>query len=30
VDGVLLGELLGQRLAHLVKVVKGILDDLRA
>ena len=30
VDGVFLSELLGQRLAHLVKVVEGILDDLRA
>jgi hypothetical protein len=30
VDGILLGELLGKRLAHLVKVVKSILDDLRA
>lgn len=29
-DGVLLGELLSERLAHLMKVVEGILDDLRA
>lgn len=30
VDGVLLCELLGQGLAHLVEIVEGILDDLRA
>lgn len=30
VDGVLLGELLGERLTHLVEVVQGILDNLRA
>lgn len=30
VDGVLLGELLGQRLAHGEEVVHGILDDLGA
>lgn len=30
VDSVLLGEFLSQWLAHLVKVVEGVLDDLRA
>lgn len=30
VDGVLLSELLGERLTHLVEVVQGILDNLRA